>query len=1164
MTAPTPNLGNRVALRRQRQAAPLALAAFVLALAAARPAAALLYIVTNADDSGAGSFRQAILDANANGDPANSITFSITGTGPHVIALQSALPQITKTTGISGFIEQLAAGVPGVVLDGSAIAAGGTDGLSFSSAATGSSVTYLSIVDFTGDGIDIQSANTTVTNCYVGVLTNGTTADGSSGDGIEVSAAGVTIGGDSTTRNVISGNSGYGIRLNSSATSAVVEGNYVGLDATGAAALANAAGGIFVGADGARIGNTTATDRNVVTGNTGIGITISADQVLVYGNYVGLNAAGDAKVGSQSSGIQVASGSADCTIGGTTAGHRNVISGHSNFGLQIVGSTSGCTIKGNYFGLNAAGTAAVGNGTGVSLAGSNHQLGGATAADRNIVSGNTSYGVTLSAPTNKVLGNYIGTNTSGTAAIANGSGVRLANSTGGVVGGTNAGEGNLISGNTTSGITCDGSAEGFSILGNLIGTNAAASAAVPNGTGVNLRGSGNTLGGTIAAARNVISGNTNDGVTADGTGHTITGNHIGVDGPGTAALGNGTGIRLYNSGHQVGGSTAGARNVISGNSSNGLFVNGSSHVIAGNYVGTNAAGTAALGNGGYALRADTIDHVVIGGDTAAHGNVFAGNVRGVNLGYGSHDNQLFNNVIGLNAAATSDLADTGTGIEIGDSFDNWIGAPGKGNVIAGMTYHGIGISGEGSTGNVIQGNWIGTNKVAATTLGNDFAGIFVTESSGNKIGGTGAGEGNVIAHNYQFGVWVERGEANEISGNSIYGNYFGIDVDQQGFFPNDGGDGDDGGNRAQNYPLISSAVVNGGATDVEGLLINEPNTEYRVEFFSSPDCGTAGFGQGKTFRGSTLVTTNGGGQAPLATSIPQAIADAFLTATVTDPLGNTSEFSPCAQVNLGESPGKFQFDRDVFMGYEGILPTSKVIVTRSHGLSGTATVSFTTSNGAAIAGNDYADSDQTLTFEPWEVVKHVEVPILLELAAEPDHEDVLLALTAPTGGATLGSPATAEIQIIDFTDDWPGLTVGDAHVVEGDGEEVFLTFDVNLTATDHQVKVTYLAEPGSALEGVDYEYVEGVLTFPPSASTQTQQVQISILGETDVEPDEIVWLRITTAPSGGNWIAYDVYGRGEIRNDDDNGVDPPPSNVIFADSFEIGSTTLWSSTVPQP
>ena len=91
---------------------------------------------------------------------------------------------------------------------------------------------------------------------------------------------------------------------------------------------------------------------------------------------------------------------------------------------------------------------------------------------------------------------------------------------------------------------------------------------------------------------------------------------------------------------------------------------------------------------------------------------------------------------------------------------------------------------------------------------------------------------------------------------------------------------------------------------------------------------------------------------------------------------------------------------------------------------------------------------------------------------------------------------------------------------------------------------------------------EEVITFPPSASTQTVQVAVPILGDTDVEGDEIVWLRITTAPGSGNWIAYDTYGRGEIRNDDFSS--PPPPNTIFADSFEIGSSALWSTTVPTP
>ena len=187
----------------------------------------------------------------------------------------------------------------------------------------------------------------------------------------------------------------------------------------------------------------------------------------------------------------------------------------------------------------------------------------------------------------------------------------------------------------------------------------------------------------------------------------------------------------------------------------------------------------------------------------------------------------------------------------------------------------------------------------------------------NKIGGTGAGEGNVIANSGFYGVRVEHGDGNEISGNSIFGNaLLGIDVGEQGVLPNDGGDGDGGGNQGQNYPLISSAVVGGGSTDVQGLLVNEPNTQYRVEFFSSPACGATGFGEGRTFRGSTLVTTGGGGQATLATSIPLAIADPFLTATVTDPLGNTSEFSPCVAIG-GANPGKLQFYRSAVFPTKG-------------------------------------------------------------------------------------------------------------------------------------------------------------------------------------------------------------------------------------------------------
>lgn len=1259
---------------------------FVVAalLTGAAPLTAATLTVSKTADTNDGvcnvdcSLREAIAVANGNGSGVtDTIAFGIAGT----FSPTSALPAISTPTILDGTTAPGWSSAPVVRIDG-ASAGAAVDGLVVSAAS--SSIKGVAVTGFTGVGVRLNGASGSISRSYLGLALDGTTDAGNGLDGVYVNAddcavgayltgnkisgngaAGIYVatgadsvdiisnyigtdaagtaavpngtngiygrggtgglvgGGFAGSGNVIAGNTGGGIVLDNTSSGWSIQGNNIGVDATGAGPLGNAGGGISLQTDGHSVGSTFAAGRNIISANTyqGISIGSGADLATIYGNHIGLNGAGTAAVGTQPIGIRVFG--TNCTIGGLDATTRNVISGNTSDGVSIEDPTAGCEVSANYIGLNAAGTAAIPNGGyGIRLAGSGNTAGGDTVGERNVVSGNSGGGIRLGGTGgNTIQGNYIGTNPAGTAAIANGgNGIRAFEVQSGTIGGVNAGEGNLISGNASSAIELNAGTVGVVVRGNYIGTNVDGTAAIPNGSGIDAGGSAHIIGGTTAAARNLISGNSGSGVTLRGTNQVVYGNYIGTNAAGTAAVPNGSyginayegsghqiggagagegnlvsgntygginvagtanivrgnkvgtnaagnaavanggGISLHGSGHTVGGGTAGARNIVSGNPGGGFYLDGSGHVVLGNYVGVNAAGTAAIGNGSYGLRADTVDNVTIGGYTAAEANVFAGNSRGLNFGYGSHDNTVVGNIIGLDATATTNLADTGTGIEIDGSWDNQIGLPGYGNVIAGMSYQGISISGADSHGNTVRGNWIGTNKALATGLGNSFAGVFITDSSNNTIGGTGAGDGNVLANNYQFGIWVERGEGNEISGNSIYGNYFGIDIDAQGFFPNDGGDGDDGGNRRQNYPLISSAVVNGGVTDVEGLLINEPNTEYRVEFFSSPDCGNAGFGQGKTFRGSTQVVTGGGGQAVLTTSIPQPISDDFLTATVTDPAGNTSEFSPCAQVDLGENAGKFQFDRTAYVGYEGILPTTKVIVTRSHGLSGTATVNFTTSNGSAVAGADYTDSDQLLTFAPWEVVKHVEVPILLEVAPEPDYEKVLLALTSPTGGASLGTPATSEIQIIDFTQLWPGVTVGDAFVTEGNAGQKMLAFDVTVTATDHQVKLHYFPEPGSAVEGDDYLFAEADLTFPASASTQVQQAQIPILGDTSVEGDEIVWLRLTSAENGGNWIAYDVYGRGEIRNDDFS--TPAPSNTIFADGFEIGTAALWSGAVP--
>ncbi len=248
----------------------------------------------------------------------------------------------------------------------------------------------------------------------------------------------------------------------------------------------------------------------VVSAFSGAGIEVSSNNDLVEGCYIGLNAAGTAALANGGDGILINSGASDATIGGTAAGARNVISGNSGDGVEITGTgSSGNVVSGNLVGTNAAGTAAVANHAGVEIdSGATGNLIGASGTssvtdplERNIISGNSFAGVWLTGTgtdNNVVAGNYIGTNAAGTGAVGNGSVVVFdpfgAGITGGVViqGGAadnlvgtsghstdDAGERNVISGNAHDGVDIYGSGTGGNVVaGNLIGTNAAATAAL--------------------------------------------------------------------------------------------------------------------------------------------------------------------------------------------------------------------------------------------------------------------------------------------------------------------------------------------------------------------------------------------------------------------------------------------------------------------------------------------------------------------------------------------------------------------------------------------------------------------------------------------------------------------------------------------------------------
>src|SRR5205807_1681944 len=195
---------------------------------------------------------------------------------------------------------------------------------------------------------------------------------------------------------------------------------------------------------------------------------------------------------------------------------------------------------------------------------------------------------------------------------------------------------------------------------------------------------------------------------------------------------------------------------------------------------------------------------------------------------------------------------------------------------------------------VVQGNFIGTAADGATPLGNTNNGLTLGNAANNTIGGNVAGASNVIAFNGRDGVAAEAGIGNSILSNSIFSNtLLGIDLGDDGVTPNDAGDGDVGANNLQNFPVLTSVDSSFGSTVIQGSLNSTPNSTFTVQFFSNTTCNASGFGEGQQLIGATVVTTDAKGDANISFTTAGTFAPP-VTATATDALGNTSEFSACA------------------------------------------------------------------------------------------------------------------------------------------------------------------------------------------------------------------------------------------------------------------------------
>ncbi len=494
-----------------------------------------------------------------------------------------------------------------------------------------------------------NSSGTVIQGNYIGTDATGTqpVANGIEGIGVYEGAHNATIGGAQTgAGNLIAGNTDSGVALAGPAvTNNLIQGNLVGVNAADAAALPNGQHGILIygGSSDNLIGGSGTGAANVLSGNALEGIYISdsgTSNNIVQGNFIGTDLTGKVALGNGDTGAGVWNGATGNVVVG------NVLSANDDVGVAMGGSF-GTLVQSNFIGTDITGKTALGNafaGVGVWGGATNNLVGGTNAGSANVISGNSQQGVYLSdagTSGNFVEGNFIGTDITGKTALANGfCGVGFQHgATANTIGGTNAGSGNIISGNESEGVYLTDPGTAYNVIeGNLIGVDITGKTALPNsfcGVGAWAGAGPNIVGGTVAAAANVISGNGDYGVALGGPssfGTAVLGNEIGTDATGTNALGNvfaGVGIYGGSSVNSIGGSVPGSRNVISANGTYGIYIsdtNSLNNTITGNYIGTDATGTNALGNGsgGVELQAGASGNQ-IGGFLNSQINVIAFN-----------------------------------------------------------------------------------------------------------------------------------------------------------------------------------------------------------------------------------------------------------------------------------------------------------------------------------------------------------------------------------------------------------------------------------------------------------------------------------------------------------------------------------------------------------
>jgi hypothetical protein len=557
--------------------------------------------------------------------------------------------------------------------------------------------------------------------------------------------------------------------------------------------------------------------------------------------------------------------------------HGLAINGFAGAGMVISGTQAiSNVVTGNWFSLSPTSTMIISNGVGVYIYASHNTIGGTTAGARNVFAGyDRGAGVAIrgsDAAYNQVIGNYIGV--TGTMAIGNLMGVDLRDGAhNNTIGGAASGEGNVIAGNTV-GVVITGTGTSLNtVQGNIIGLDPSGTVPVGNvndGVRISYGASNNIVWGNTIAGNGV--GNSRHGVAiwdSGSTGNKVLGNTIGTDAAGTPGLGNGGYGVIVKGGAQeswIGADWPGLLgNVIAGNGTGGVLITGTgttSTTVWGNFIGVDSTAAHVIPNRGHGVRiAGGAQHNWIGGS-----GLWTGNVIGGNLGYGvtitgthTASNTITANYIGVTGTVVISNSEGGVYIAEGAHHNTVGGGNGdKRNFISGNGGDGIHIS--NAHYNTISGNTIGTDATGAVPLKNHAFDVYVNDCAQNNT----IGPGNVIAYGRAGGVRLQDActQGNAITQNAIYA-HTGPGIELVG-----------GANRNVFAPILHTADCL--------MLTVESWPGWTVEVFTDAD------DEGQIYLTSVVVPSDTAHATITLTTIPTL---PNFTATGTDPSGNTSAFS---------------------------------------------------------------------------------------------------------------------------------------------------------------------------------------------------------------------------------------------------------------------------------